>query len=127
MEIRVNRGFKDVWTEQIKSLFYDKNRMSDFYFNNVSYSYYDELIDIIEIDIGFKKRTKLPLSKYSWIIRQCNIQGIKDYLHLVEMITIQFRDIFWHVYFIESKNYYDILHIQYSNKETDNEKVSVWN
>jgi len=119
MLIRVNRGFKDVWTEQIKSLFYDKSRMSDFYFNNVSYSYYDELIDMIEIDIGFKKRTKLALSKYNWIIRQCNIPGIKDYLPLIEVITIKFRDIFWHVYFIESKHYYDIIYIQYSINETD--------
>jgi hypothetical protein len=78
MNIVVALEVKNSWKEHIHSLFYDKQRMSEFYFNLDAEQWYDELVDLIKYELRTKHGKQLQRIKYSWLLRQCKVNFLED-------------------------------------------------
>jgi hypothetical protein len=114
MKIIFNETMLKVWHEQATSLFYDKQRYSDLYFNLKGISQYKKLAEKIQTEVGFQEGKLLEEFEYSWFLRQCLVPFIEDYVAYVYYIQIEFMGLLWYVYYLENKEEnYHIIHIQY--------------
>jgi len=104
------------WHEQASSLFYDKQRNSDLYFNLNGISQYKNLAEKIKTEVGSQEGIPLEASEYNWFLRQCLVAFIEDYVTYVRYIQIEFMGLLWSVYYLGDieKNYH-IIHIQYED------------
>jgi len=102
------------WHEQACSLFYDKKRKSDLYFNLKAISQYKQLAEKIKTEVGSQEGKLLEEFEYHWFLRQCLVPFIKDYVQYVYYIQIEFMGLLWYVYYLEdTEKSYHIIHIQY--------------
>jgi len=104
------------WREQACSLFYDKQRNSDLYFNLNGISQHKKLAEKIKTVVGSQEGILLEASEYNWFLRQCLVAFIQDYVTYVRYVQIKFMGLLWSVYYLEDmwKNYH-IIHIQYED------------
>ena len=102
------------WHEQASSLFYDKQRNSDLYFNLNGISQYKKLVEKIKTMVGSQEGILLEEFEYNWFLRQCLVAFIEDYVKYVRYVQIKFMGLLWSVYYLEDneKNYH-VIHIQY--------------
>jgi len=113
MNIVVAREIKNSWKEHINSLFYDKQRMSEFYFNLDAEQWYDELVDLIKYELSTKDGKQLQHTKYSWLLRQCKVAFLEDVIEKTHFIKVYYRGISWFVYFIKTIDTVYVVHLNY--------------
>jgi len=113
MHIVVAREIKNSWKEHINSLFYDKQRMSEFYFNLDAEQWYDELVDLIKYELRTKHGKQLQQTKYGWLLRQCKVSFFEEVITKTNFIKIDYRGISWFVYFIKTVDTVYVVHLCY--------------
>jgi hypothetical protein len=113
MNIVVAREIKNSWKEHIHSLFYDKQRMSEFYLNLDADQWYDELVDLIKYELSAKQGKRLQPTQYSWLLRQCNVNFLVEVIAKTLFIKLDYRGISWFVYFLKTVDTVYIVHLNY--------------
>jgi hypothetical protein len=87
--------------------------MSEFYFNLDAEQWYDELADLIKYELRTGQGKRLQPIKYSWLLRQCNVNFLEEVIAKTLFIKVYYRGLSWFVYFIKTVDTVYVVHLNY--------------
>ena len=114
--VRIANSAESAMEEHIRSLFYDRDLKSSFYFNREYTDHYGKLVEKFENSIPHLLDEPLQEDKYAWFLRQCSIAENQD-LSMINVHSLRFGGLTWSAFYLitqeELYRKYTIIHFSY--------------